>query len=235
MFQEELFVNIKEIFDKAENGTLTYAQFEAQVKEAGAKFTDLSEGKYVDRRKYEDEIKAKDDSIAQLNSTISQRDTDLADLQTKLKSAGTDATKLSELQTSFDTLQSKYTTDMEAYQKKLADQQYEFASREYANTLKFTSKGAKRDFTTALIDAKLKYDNGTIIGADDFRKKYAENDADAFVKEDDNNGNNPPAPQPNNPTPKPHFAGPTGGTNQGGEKPFFGFNFTPIRPIDKKD
>ena len=235
MFQEELFVNIKEIFDKGENGTLTFAQFEALAKENGAKFTDLGEGKYVDKRKYEDELKAKDDSISQLNSTISQRDTDLADLQSKLKSAGTDATKLSELQSSFDSLQSKYTTDMQAYQQKLADQQYEFASREYANTLKFTSKAAKRDFTTAMIEAKLKYDNGTIIGADDFRKKYAENDADAFAKEDEDNNPPAPQPQPNNNPPKPHFAGPTGGSNQGGEKPFFGFNFTPIRPIDKKD
>lgn len=226
-------MNIKEIFDKAENGTLTYAQFEALAKADGAKFTDLGEGKYVDKRKYEDELKAKDDSIAQLNSTIAQRDTDLTDLQNKLKSAGTDATKLSELQTNFDALQSKYTTDMQEYQQKLADQQYEFASREYANTLKFTSKAAKRDFTTAMIEAKLKYDNGTIIGADDFRKKYEETDADAFAKEEETPVE--PQPQQQNNAPKPHFAGPTGGSNQGGEKPFFGFNFTPIRPIDKKD
>ena len=231
MFQEELFVNIKELFEKAENGTLTYAQFEALAKADGAKFADLSEGKYVSKAKYDDDIKSKDDSISQLNTTIGERDKDLADLQTKLKDAGTDATKLSELQTNFDTLQNKYTTDMQTYQQKLADQQYEFATKEYANTLKFTSKAAKRDFTTAMYEAKLKFDNGSIIGADDFRKKYSETNDDAFAKEEDPEPQPTPAPQP-----KPHFAGPTGGSKEGSEsKNIFGFNFTPIRPMDKKD
>ena len=201
-------MNIKELFEKAENGTLTFEQFEALAKADGAKFTDLSEGKYVSKSKYDDDIKSKDDSISKLNDTIAQRDTDLADLQTKLKDAGTDASKLSELQTNFDTLQSKYTADMQAYQQQLADQQYDFATREYANTLKFTSKAAKRDFTSAMYEAKLKLDNGSIIGADDFRKKWSEDNEDAFVKED-------PEPQPNPapaPQPKPYFSGPTGGT-----------------------
>ena len=39
-------MNIKEIFDKAENGTLTFEQFETIAKDGGAKFTDLSEGKF---------------------------------------------------------------------------------------------------------------------------------------------------------------------------------------------
>ena len=226
-------MNIKELFDKAENGTLTFTQFEALAKAEGAKFADLSGGDYVGKAKYEDAIKSKDSSIDQLNATIAQRDKDLADLQEKLKSAGTDATKLSELQTNFDSLQSKYTTDMQAYQQKLADQQYEFASREYANGLKFTSNAAKRDFTTAMIEAKLPCNNGTIMGADDFRKKYSEDNEDAFAKEDLKPEDNP---QPQNQPKQPHFAGPTGGSNSGSDpKPIFGFNFTPIRPIDKKD
>ena len=223
-------MNIKELFDKAENGTLTLTQFEALAKAEGVKFADLSEGKYVSKAKYDDDIKTKDDSISQLNSTIAQRDTDLADLQTKLKDAGTDATKLSELQANFDTLQSKYTADMQTYQKKLADQEYEFAVREFASGQKFSSNAAKRDFTTAMIGEHLKFDNGKIMGADDFVKKYSEENADAFVTETPT-----PEPQPA-PQPKPHFAGPTGGINTGSDsKTLFGFNFTPIRPMDKKE
>ena len=78
-------MNIKDIFDKAENGTLTFEQFEAITKDNKAKFADLSEGNYVSKSKYDDDIGAKDGSIQQLNDTIAKRDTDLADLQAKLK------------------------------------------------------------------------------------------------------------------------------------------------------
>ena len=44
-------MNIKDLFDKAENGILTYDQFEALVKENGLKFADLSDGKYVSKSK----------------------------------------------------------------------------------------------------------------------------------------------------------------------------------------
>jgi len=226
-------MNIKELFDKGENGTLTYAQFEAFAKEGGAKFADLSEGKYVSKDKYDDGLGAKDKSIEQLNATIAQRDTDLDNLKKQLASAGTDADKLAKLQTDFDALQGRYTTDMESYQKQIASQQYEFACREFANSQKFSSNAAKRDFTTAMIGAGLKYDNGKIMGADDFVKSYSEDNADAFVKED---VVTTPTPDPTPTQPKPHFAGPTGGSSQGSSpKPMFGFNFTPIRPMDKKE
>jgi hypothetical protein len=44
-------VDIKTIFEKAENGTLTLEQFLAAAKEAKAKFVDLSEGEYVSKQK----------------------------------------------------------------------------------------------------------------------------------------------------------------------------------------
>ena len=201
-------MDIKEIFSKAENGTLTLEQFEAIAKEGNAKFTDLSEGKYVSKSKYEDDIGAKDGAIEQLNATLSQRDTDLSDLQTKLNEAGTDATKLSELQTSFDTLQTKYAEDTKAYEQKLADQKYEFAVKEFANSKEFTSQAAKRDFVRSLTSEKLKMKGDTIIGADEFATVYATENADAFVTKQE------PAPTP---TPaqeqsaKPQFVGSTPG------------------------
>ena len=209
-------MNIKEIFDKAENGTLTWEQFEAQTKESGAKFADLSTGDYVSKSKHEDAIKAKDESISKLNETISQRDTDLADLQTKLKDAGTDATKLSELQTNFDTLQNKYTTDMEAYKQQLADQKYEFAVKEFANGKEFTSQAAKRDFVRSLLNEKLKMKDDTIIGADDFANAYAQDNADAFAPKAESNTNTS-----NNGSvaDKPHFVSTTPGAGQTNKTP----------------
>lgn len=202
-------MNIKDIFDKAENGTLTFAQFEELAKGEGAKFTDLSEGKYVSKSKYDDDIGAKDSSIEQLNATITQRDTDLADLQTKLNEAGTDATKLSELQSSFDTLQTKYAEDLKAYEQKLADQKYEFAVKEYANGKEFTSQAAKRDFVRSMLSEKLKMKNDAIIGADDFATAYAGENADAFVTKAQETDATPPA-QANN-VAKPYFVGTTPG------------------------
>ena len=202
-------MNIKDIFDKAENGTLTFDQFEAFAKDGGAKFADLSEGKYVSKSKYDDDLGAKDTSISQLNDTIAQRDTDLADLQTKLNEAGTDATKLSELQTSFDTLQNKYAEDTKAYEKRLADQKYEFAVKEYANGKEFTSQAAKRDFVRSLLNEGLKMKNDTIIGADDFATAYATENADAFVTKKE------PEVTPANPTQsveKPQFVSATPGS-----------------------
>ena len=201
-------MNIKDIFDKAENGTLTFAQFEEFAKADGAKFTDLSEGKYVSKAKYDDDIGSKDGSIAQLNDTIKQREADLAELQTKLNDAGTDATKLSELQSSFDSLQNKYAEDTKAYQQKLEEQKYEFAVKEYANGKEFTSHAAKRDFVRSLISEKLKMKDDAIIGADDFAKAYAAENADAFVVKTET----PPAdPNQGNPATKPQFVGATPG------------------------
>lgn len=226
-------MNIKEIFENAEGGTLTYAQFESAMKAGNAKFVDLSEGNYVSKQKYDSELASKDSTITELNTTIGKRDTDLASLKSQLENAGTDATKLSELQSNFDSLQSKYTADMQSYQDKLTKQQYEFAVREFAGTQKFTSNAAKRDFTTAMIEAQLKLDSkNRIMGADDFVKSYSEDNSDAFAKEEPKQPETPPTPAPA----KPSFVQPTSGTATGSEsKNLFGFNFNPIRPMPKND
>ena len=220
-------MNIKDIFDKAENGTLTYEQFESATKANGAKFTDLSEGKYVSKSKYDDDILSKDNSITKLNDTITQRDTDLNELRTQLSNAGTDATKLAELQTSLTDLQTKYTNDTAAYQKQLADQRYEFAVKEFASTKQFTSNAAKRDFISSMINKGLVMEGDKIMGAEDFVTTYSENNSDAFVTE--KKPENPtPAPQP----PKPQFVNPTssGSTSANQDsKSLFGFEFSTIR------
>lgn len=179
---------LKEIFDKAtsENGALTLEEFERIAKENKAKFTDLSEGKYVDRQKYEDDLAKKDTEITSLNDTITSRNADLEQLKTQLKDAGSDAGKLEELTSNLTSLQAKYDADTAALQTKLSTQAYEFAVRDYAGKQKFSSEAARRDFTRSMIDKKLPMEDGAIMGADDYMKAYAKANADAFVKNESN-------------------------------------------------
>ncbi len=200
---------LKDIFDKAtsENKSLTWEEFEALAKENKAKFTDLSEGRYVDRQKYEDDLAKKDVEINTLNDTITTRNTDLETLKGQLASAGNDAGKLEELTNNLTALQSKYDADTAALQTKLSAQAYEFAVRDFAGKQKFSSNAARRDFERALIDKNLPMEDKSILGADDFLKVYAKADPTAFIKEQ--------TPQ----TPPPQFAGSANGNNgKGGTK-----------------
>lgn len=213
-------MKLKEIFDNAD-GALTWEQFESLLPK-GVKFVDLSEGEYVSKSKYEDDLSAKDNEIATLNTNITSRDTDLADLQKRLESAGVDAEKLASVSTDLSTLQTKYENDTKAYKEQLKKQAYEFAVKEYASGKKFTSNAAKRDFISSMIAKGLKMDNGTILGAEDFAKTYSESNADAFVSEVE--------PEPI--APLPTFVAPT----QGSEPPVDStggfsnaFNFVGVR------
>ena len=191
-------MTIKEIFDKSEDGNLTYAQFTELAKDA--KFADLATGDYVSKKKYEDELSGKDGQIKTLNNTISDRDKDLKELKTQLETAaqadGADKQALEKLTAEMASLQNKYNDDMKAYKTQLAEQSYEFAVREYANGIEFSSAAAKRDFIGQLKSAGLKMDGNMILGADDFRAKYQETNSDAFPVKTE------PAPAEKQPLPK---------------------------------
>lgn len=214
-------MNVKEIFEKAQNGTLTYDQF---MQLAGnSKFADLTEGNYVSKQKYDDELANRDTRINDLNTTISKRDEDLTSLQKKLEEAGNDATKLNEVNTKLTELQSKYDSDIREYQAKIDKQNYEYAVKELANSKQFTSGAAKRDFIHSLIDKKLTMENGKLVGVDDFITGYQKENADAFVVE-----NKDPQPQNNN---APKFVNSTnnGNNNQdNGKTNPFGWNFSGV-------
>lgn len=200
-------MNVKELFDKTESGTLTYEEFDKLAKESNAKFVDLSEGGYVSKGKHESELEAKVKEVETLNGTISARDKDLESLRKQLEEAGTDASKLEELNAQFTELKAKYDTDTKNYKKQLEGQAFDFAVKEYANKLKFTSEAAKREFIREMNESGLKMDKSGIIGADDFKTRYAEANADSFVVEE--------APKQPEPTPapevKPQFVGTTPG------------------------
>ena len=145
---------LKELFGEE---ALTWEQFSEAVTSKGFKVADLSKGNYVSKKKFDDEIKTRDTTISELNSTISVRDNDIEDLKQKLETGGQDnETKVKELLTQISTLQSQYESDKSELETKLSKQAYEFAVRDFANSQKFTSTAAKRDFEREMISADLK-------------------------------------------------------------------------------
>lgn len=222
-------MNLKDLFDKSENGTLTYEQFVSIANSNKAKFVDLGEGNYVDKQKYTDDLAARDTRITTLNDTIKARDTDLVTLQEQLKTAGTDAEKLTKLGTDFADLQRKYEKDTKAYEKQLHDQAYRYAVNDFANKQKFTSQAAKRDFVTTMLSKNFTMEGDTIVGASDFVAAYTKDNADAFI---DDVSTEVVGVQP-----KPHFAAatsPQSGEPTGDDNPFV-FNFVGVRPHEKNN
>ena len=173
-------MTIKELFGE---GSLSYEEFEKAMKEKGAKFVDLSEGNYVSKDKFENEVASKEGQITQLNDTIKASDKDLKDLKAQLKEAGTDSEKLTELETQLGNLQTQYKQDTDNYKSQLSKQAYEFAVKDFANGKNFSSKAAKRDFISSMIAKELKMEGDKILGADDFVTAYSTDNADAFVVE----------------------------------------------------
>lgn len=214
---------LKELFDKAEGGVLTYDQLIALA--PNAKFVDLSAGEYVSKQKYTDDLAARDTRISALDETIKSRDTDLTNLRTQLDAAGTDATKLKELTTQFSDLQKQYDKDTKAYQKQLREQAYQFAVTEFANQQRFSSKAARKQFEAEMIAKNLQMVDGVIMGATDFLTAYRAENEDSFEADKVDDSQSTPA------QPKPHFADSTAPIgDQSDDSPKISFNFTGIRP-----
>lgn len=181
-----------------------YSQVEAKINEVNAnqadktkhvRFADLSEGGYVSRSKYDDKVNGLTQQVTGLQEQLTQRDADLAGLNGQLTAAQEDAGKLAEVQQQLTSLQSKYDKDSKAWEAKNAQQAYEYAVRNKANELKFTSAAAKKDFIREAIAQEFKQDGETLMGYTDFVAKYQEADPGAFVVD------TPPADPPEDPAP----------------------------------
>lgn len=184
---------LKELFGA---DALTYDQLAAKVAEKKLNVVDISGGQYVGRGKYDDQIKARDDQIKDLQGQLSQRDTDIADLNGKLTAAQGDAGKLAEVQQSLTALQDKYAEDTKALNDRLTKQDYEFRVKEKTSGIKFSSESARRAFLLDAIAEGFKVrDDGVLQGYDDFLTAYKEKDPGAFVPDTPA----PPEPQPQPP------------------------------------
>ena len=228
--------NLKQFFENADNGVLSYAELEAAMKESGSKFVDLTEGNYVAKNKYENEIQTLTSQIEELNGAISTRDTDLSDLRTKLEAAGADSEKIGALTKDFESLQAKYNEDTKAYEDKLKKQSYEFAVREFAGAQQFSSKAAKKEFIRSMVDEGLKMKDGQIIGADDFLTNYQKDNLDSFITEYDGDDDFDYGNDGNDYVPEhqPQFVAPTPGgepIHDATQAFTDAFHFTGVRPM----
>lgn len=182
-----------------------YAQVQARIDEVNkdqpdktkhVRFADLSEGNYVSLEKFTAQVEARDKQIVTLQDQIKQRDTDITDLNTKLTAAQGDAGKLGDVQKQLGTLQAKYQQDQQKWATEAAKQRKEFMVRERANSLKFTSAAAKREFISQANSKDFQLDGDTLMGYEDFVAKYKAENADSFVVDKPSDSTPPPADPP---------------------------------------
>ena len=147
------------------------------------------------------------------NNDIKQRDADLAKLQKQLKEAGDNSEQLETVQQELENLKTSYAEDKKSYEAQLNKQKYEFAVKEKVNTLQFTSNAAKKNFIADVIATGLKMDGDTLLGFDDYVAKYKEEDAGAFVVEDNSDDVDS-----NDGKPKPKFSDKSGKGDLEGNK-----------------
>lgn len=213
---------LKALFENGE--ALTYDQLADKVKAGKLNVVNIADGSYVSKAKFDDKVSTLSQQVTDLQGQITQRDTDMTDLQTKLTAAQADAGKLTDVQTAFTNLQTKYTSDQQEWQDKVQKQQYEFAIKEKANALKFSSPAAKRDFVREAKAKELKVDGDALLGYDDFVTKYKAENPGALVE--DKPADPPATPPAQNP---PSIVLPAGKTSPD-EKSAFGFHFNGVRP-----
>lgn len=185
-------------------GEELYPQVQAKLDEVNGnepdktkhvRFVDLSEGGYISRNKYTDKVNTLTQQVTDLQGQVTQRDTDLADLNSKLTATQADAGKqLTEAQEALTGLQSKYDTERQQWEQKNVQQVYEFMVKERANSLKFSSAAAKKDFIREAIQKGFKVDGDNLLGYKDFVDQYRTNDPGAFVVD------KPKDPEPTAPT-----------------------------------
>ena len=132
-----------------------------------------------------EKLSSAESAKTKLQEDLKNRDEDLANVKKELEEAGEDAKKLEDLTEKLKTLQNDYSEQQKKYTKQLDDQKYEFAIKELASGLKFSSNSAKKSFLRDLMENKLSMKDEEVLGFKDFVDKYKEQDAGAFVVEDD--------------------------------------------------
>lgn len=183
--------------------------------------SDIENAKSAAAKKFDSERETLQGQIEDLKTQVTQRDADLSDIQKQLTAANENADKLAEAQKSLSSLQKKYETETKAWEAKNAQQAYEFAVREKANTLKFSSEAAKREFIRDAIAKDFKMEQNNLLGFDDYVNIYKELDPGAFAveKEPEPPKADPePAPGPEPPKKQPNIVLPGNSGIQGGAK-----------------
>lgn len=237
-------------------GEELYAQVEEKLNEVNAKipdkvnhvrFTDLSEGNYVSKEKFDTkvtELKGVQQQLADANKEIqSYKDMDIEGVKKSSKD-----------------WEEKYNKDTQALKDQIAAQERSHQTDRYLDTVGIKPGAMYREFVKKAFESKeFKLDGEKFLGADEFIASLKTNPdyKDAFIQEtpggdgadQQNNGNTPAGTPAGTPgtipggtlpgaqdpqRPLPQFAtgvsgaGTVGGT--GIQNPFTNFTFTEVRP-----
>lgn len=161
---EELGTQVQQKID-AYNGNI-------QDKSKHARFTDLSEGKFVSVEKYNAEhtkLSETESLLTAANQEIkSYKDMDIDGIKAK---AGE--------------WETKYNADMAAMQQKLETQDKKYAAEKFISTQGLRSKMAQEAAVGRLMD--LDYKDGSFVGAKELMEKLKAEDPDSFAPEEPEN------------------------------------------------
>lgn len=193
---------LKPIFD---GKALTQEQFEAALPTANVRLANLSDGGYVSKSKYDDDLRAKDANIQTLTNTIAERDTAMKELKKQLETAGTNAEELEKLKGKIGELETKAETDKNNYEKGLKAVKVKSGIKDIANGLEFVSKAAKEHFINYMIAKDLELDGDKLIGATDCLESYKADYADSFKTEGQDDSNPHSVNRGKLPNPAPEF------------------------------
>lgn len=236
-------------------GEELYAQVEEKLNEVNGKiadkvkhvrFTDLSEGNYVAKEKFD------------------SKNTELSGVKKQLEDANKEIQSYKDMdidgvKKSAQEWEDKYNTETQKLKSQLEKQERSHQTDRYLDTVGLKPGAMYRDFVRKAFEAKeFKLDGEKFLGADDFIAELKKNSdyKDAFIQENPDGGagnqqnqNNLPAgmpvgvpgtvpatPLPGQTTPQkplPQFATGTSGAGSpgaGGQNPFMNFHFTDVRP-----
>lgn len=129
-----------------------------------------SDGNYIPKAKF--------DNLNETNKSLQEQLKDLNAKMQELSKANPD-----ELNQKLVDLQKKYDDDTKALNDKIAEQDYNYKLNDYVKDIKFTSKSAKKTFVEDLKAKHLAFENDKLVGFEDFKKAYEENDPDTFLNE----------------------------------------------------
>ena len=155
---------------------------ETQNKLSGKEFIE-NDGTYIPKAKFDS-----------LNETKKNLESQLKETNDKINELSKVDT--SELQSKFDDFKKQHEIDVENLNKeikerddKMASMEYEYKLKDFIKNEKFSSKSSKKAYYEDLLSKKLEFDNeGNLTGYDDYKKTYEENDPQAFLKEESNDG-----------------------------------------------
>lgn len=159
---------------------------EAVDKIMSANGDDIQNARQSEAQKFATERESLNQKISDLTAQGEQRDADLKTVKEQLAAAQTDAGKLSDVQKSLSDLQGKYDSERQEWENRDKQQRYEFAVKNAAARLKFSSEAAKNYFVSQAIGAGLKMSDkdGSLLGFSEYAAQYKESDPGAFVSDE---------------------------------------------------